>query len=131
MDSWSSPQVPALPGRGESLALFDSARQAVTPTVQSGEPARMYVCGITPYDATHLGHAATMITFDLIYRMWTDAGYRVTYVQNVTQIERLLAAGAAYRLEDGTGDVYFDISASGRFGYESHYDRELMLALSA
>ena len=44
----------------------------------------MYVCGITPYDATHLGHAATMITFDLVNRAWRDAGLDVDYVQNVT-----------------------------------------------
>ena len=47
----------------------------------------MYVCGITPYDATHLGHAATMITFDLVNRAWRDAGHEVRYVQNVTDID--------------------------------------------
>ena len=47
----------------------------------------MYVCGITPYDATHLGHAATMITFDLVNRVWRDAGHEVRYVQNVTDID--------------------------------------------
>lgn len=47
----------------------------------------MYVCGITPYDAAHLGHAATMITFDLVNRMWVDAGHEVHYVQNVTDID--------------------------------------------
>ena len=36
--------------------------------------ATMYVCGITPYDATHLGHAATYLTFDLVHRLWLDAG---------------------------------------------------------
>jgi L-cysteine:1D-myo-inositol 2-amino-2-deoxy-alpha-D-glucopyranoside ligase len=146
----------------------------------------MYVCGITPYDATHLGHAATMITFDLAYRMWTDAGHPVCYVQNVTDvddplleraardgedwvvlgmretalfredmeklrvlpphhyvgavesipeiavhIEHLLDSGAAYRMTDGTGDVYFDVTASTRFGYESGYDQNRMLRLSA
>ena len=47
----------------------------------------MYVCGITPYDATHLGHAATMITFDLVNRLWRDAHLDVSYVQNVTDID--------------------------------------------
>lgn len=47
----------------------------------------MYVCGITPYDATHLGHAATYLVFDLIQRLWLDAGHRVNYVQNVTDID--------------------------------------------
>ncbi|TCP50858.1 L-cysteine:1D-myo-inositol 2-amino-2-deoxy-alpha-D-glucopyranoside ligase [Tamaricihabitans halophyticus] len=47
----------------------------------------MYVCGITPYDATHLGHAATYLAFDLVYRQWLDAGTEVHYVQNVTDID--------------------------------------------
>jgi L-cysteine:1D-myo-inositol 2-amino-2-deoxy-alpha-D-glucopyranoside ligase len=47
----------------------------------------MYVCGITPYDATHLGHAATYIAFDLVHRIWLDNGHHVHYVQNVTDID--------------------------------------------
>ena len=47
----------------------------------------MYVCGITPYDATHIGHAATYITFDLVHRAWLDAGHDVHYVQNVTDVD--------------------------------------------
>src|SRR5262250_4006550 len=86
MDSWPAPQVPRLPGTGVPLALYDTARAGRHPTAGTG-PARMYVCGITPYDATHLGHAATMITFDLVNRMWRDAGFDVMYVQNVTDID--------------------------------------------
>lgn len=146
----------------------------------------MYVCGITPYDATHLGHAATMIAFDSTLRVWRDAGVPVRYAQNVTDIDdplleraardgedwivlglretalfredmeslrlvppdyfvgavesipqitqavtMLFGDGAAYRLDDGTGDVYFDISAAPRFGYVSHLSRAQMLALAA
>jgi L-cysteine:1D-myo-inositol 2-amino-2-deoxy-alpha-D-glucopyranoside ligase len=182
MDSWMPPAVPVLPGRADPLALYDSARQAVAPT----GPPTMYVCGITPYDATHLGHAATMITFDLVNRQWRDAGHEVRYVQNVTDIDdplleraardgedwivlamretalfredmealrllppehyvgavesipriaatvlRLLDAGVAYRLDDGTGDVYFAIAAAPRFGYESGLSRPEMLVLAA
>ena len=62
----------------------------------------MYVCGITPYDATHLGHAFTYTTFDLIHRAWLDAGHQVDYVQNVTDIddpllERAVATGEDWR----------------------------------
>ncbi|MGC5028565.1 cysteine--1-D-myo-inosityl 2-amino-2-deoxy-alpha-D-glucopyranoside ligase [Micromonospora sp. DT229] len=183
MESWVGHEVPRLPGRSRALRLFDTARQAVHPTEPSG-PATMYVCGITPYDATHLGHAATMITFDLVQRMWRDAGHEVRYVQNVTDIDdplleraerdgedwkvlamretalfredmealriippahyvgavesipeiaekvlELLKDDAAYTLEDGTGDVYFDISAVPRFGYESNLSRAEMLEL--
>ncbi len=60
----------------------------------------MYVCGITPYDATHLGHAATMITFDLVHRVWRDAGRPVRYVQNVTDIDDPLLERAARDGED-------------------------------
>jgi len=55
----------------------------------------MYVCGITPYDATHLGHAATYLAFDLIYRIWLDNGHRVHYVQNVTDVDDPLFERAA------------------------------------
>ena len=53
----------------------------------SGPTATMYVCGITPYDATHLGHAATYLAFDLINRIWVDAGHDVHYVQNITDVD--------------------------------------------
>jgi hypothetical protein len=187
MESWSAPEIPPLPGTGGKLALFDSARREVAPTVDPGEgrPATMYVCGITPYDATHLGHAATMITFDLANRVWRDSGVPVRYVQNVTDIDDplleratrdkedwvvlamretalfredmealrilpperyvgavesipriatrvadLLDMGVAYRIDDETGDVYFDISAAPRFGYESNLSRPEMLRLA-
>jgi len=62
----------------------------------------MYVCGITPYDATHLGHAATYVAFDLLNRAWRDAGHDVRYVQNVTDVddpllERARATGVDWR----------------------------------
>jgi L-cysteine:1D-myo-inositol 2-amino-2-deoxy-alpha-D-glucopyranoside ligase len=147
----------------------------------------MYVCGITPYDATHIGHAATYLTFDLVGRYWRATGHDVQYVQNVTDVDdplleraerdgvnwrdlaaeqielfrsdmtalrilppthyvgvvetmddvaaavaTLLESGAAYRVDDPQyPDVYFDTSATGRFGYESGYDDETMLRLSA
>jgi len=60
----------------------------------------MYVCGITPYDATHMGHAATYVAFDLVYRAWLDAGHEVHYVQNVTDIDDPLLERAVERGED-------------------------------
>ncbi len=86
MQSWPASNVPALPGRGPQLRLYDSADRQVRP-VSAGETATMYVCGITPYDATHLGHAATYLAFDLIYRIWLDTGHRVHYVQNITDVD--------------------------------------------
>ncbi len=86
MQSWPAAEIPELPGRAPQLRLYDGADRQVRPTVP-GPTATMYVCGITPYDATHLGHAATYLTFDLVYRMWLDSGHRVHYVQNVTDVD--------------------------------------------
>ena len=97
METWSQPPVPPVPGDGRDLVLFDTATQELRPT-SPGQTARLYVCGITPYDATHLGHAATYIAFDLVQRVWMDAGHEVHYVQNVTDVddpllERAVATG--------------------------------------
>lgn len=94
MQAWQGVGIPELPGRGPQLRLYDSADRQVRPTAPA-ETATMYVCGITPYDATHLGHAATYLTFDLIYRVWLDNGYRVHYVQNVTDVDDPLLERAA------------------------------------
>jgi L-cysteine:1D-myo-inositol 2-amino-2-deoxy-alpha-D-glucopyranoside ligase len=94
MKSWSVVDLPELPGRGPQLRLYDSADRQVRPT-SVGDTATMYVCGITPYDATHLGHAATYLAFDLIYRIWRDNGHRVHYVQNVTDVDDPLFERAA------------------------------------
>ncbi len=76
-------------GRGDTVQVFDSSRRglcAVAPESPS-DLVRLYVCGITPYDATHMGHAATYVTFDTLQRVLRDAGYRVDYAQNVTDID--------------------------------------------
>src|SRR6201984_946131 len=85
MQSWSSAPVPVLPGRGPELRLYDTSDRQVRPGA-AGSRAAMYVCGITPYDATHLGHAATYLAFDLVHRQWLDLGHDVRYVQNVTDV---------------------------------------------
>ncbi|GGS56182.1 L-cysteine:1D-myo-inositol 2-amino-2-deoxy-alpha-D-glucopyranoside ligase [Planobispora rosea] len=86
MRSWSAPKVPRLPGAGTPLRLFDTAAGGVVPT-QPGPTARLYVCGITPYDATHLGHANTYLAFDLVGRAWRDAGHEVHFTQNATDVD--------------------------------------------
>ncbi len=178
--------MPQLPGQGPPLRLHDTAAGRVRPTAP-GRTARMYVCGITPYDATHLGHAATYLAFDLVHRYWRDAGHEVHYVQNVTDVDdpllerairdqddwvvlgmretalfredmeslrvlpprdfvgaveaigeivevvaKLLACGAAYRVDDlDHPDVYFDHRAAPHFGAESGYDTNTMIRLAA
>lgn len=190
MDSWVEPTVPVLPVISRPLRLYDSASEGLVPVgptdSSAGIPARMYVCGITPYDAAHLGHIATYLTFDLVYRYWLAAGLQVRYVQNITDIDdplleraerdgqdwselahfqtrrfatdmaalsvlpphrylgvvesmaeivttvdKLLAVGVGYQLDDGTGDVYFDLSTAPEFGYESHLDEPTMRQLFA
>lgn len=101
MRAWPAPEIPDIPGRGVELRLYDTATGQVRPSAP-GETARMYVCGITPYDATHIGHANTYVAFDLLARVWRDSGHDVHYVQNVTDIddpllERAVATGQDWR----------------------------------
>jgi L-cysteine:1D-myo-inositol 2-amino-2-deoxy-alpha-D-glucopyranoside ligase len=86
MQSWPSTPVPEVSGTPRPLRLYDTAAREIRPT-SPGATATMYVCGITPYDATHLGHAATYLAFDLVHRQWLDNGHDVHYVQNVTDVD--------------------------------------------
>ena len=94
MRAWPSPNVPVVPGEPIALRLHDVARDVVAP-VEPADPARLYVCGVTPYDTTHMGHAATYVTFDLANRALRDGGRAVTYVQNVTDVDDPLFERAA------------------------------------
>ena len=105
MDSWPAPgPLPSSPppATGLPLRLHDTATGGPARPSTPARSARMYVCGITPYDATHLGHAATYVAFDLLQRAWRDAGHEVRYVQNVTDVddpllERAAATGVDWR----------------------------------
>ncbi|WP_313814601.1 cysteine--1-D-myo-inosityl 2-amino-2-deoxy-alpha-D-glucopyranoside ligase [Glutamicibacter sp.] len=105
MHAWKSPEVPHIVGSAPILEVFDTssgATQATAPADKANAPASLYVCGITPYDATHMGHAATYVTFDLLHRTWLDNGRTVTYTQNVTDVddpllERAEATGVDWR----------------------------------
>jgi len=66
----------------------------------AGHRASLYACGITPYDATHMGHAATYTAWDLLVRAWLDAGHEVTYAQNVTDVDDPLLERAERDGED-------------------------------
>jgi len=100
--AWPAPVIPDLPGTGLPLRLHDTVTGEVRPTAP-GRTARMYVCGVTPYDATHIGHAATYVAFDLVHRAWLDAGHRVRYVQNVTDVDDPLLERAARDGQDWQG----------------------------
>lgn len=121
MITWPAPQVPSIPGALTSVRVMDTSSGQLVETVRPGVgESSMYVCGITPYDATHIGHAATYIAFDLLYRAWLDAGQRVVYTSNVTDVddpllERATATGVDWtELATSQITLFFDdMSALG------------------
>jgi L-cysteine:1D-myo-inositol 2-amino-2-deoxy-alpha-D-glucopyranoside ligase len=89
MKSWaqlSPSHTSRFAGATPTLSLFNTSTQAVQ-SLPKKDKYRLYVCGITPYDATHLGHAATYLTFDLINRYLRFSGAEVVFVENITDID--------------------------------------------
>ncbi|HRC65906.1 MAG TPA: cysteine--1-D-myo-inosityl 2-amino-2-deoxy-alpha-D-glucopyranoside ligase, partial [Dermatophilaceae bacterium] len=119
MRSWPSPFIPDIPGHGPAVRVHDTARGELV-TLEPGPVAGLYVCGITPYDATHMGHAATYVTFDVLGRALRDAGHEVRYVQNVTDVDDPLLARA---VRDGVDWIHLADRETSLF-------REDMTALS-
>ena len=71
-----------------TLRLFDARRGELVPFSPIGPgPVGLYVCGVTPYDTGHLGHAFTYLSFDVLHRYLEYLGQRVTYVQNLTDVD--------------------------------------------
>jgi L-cysteine:1D-myo-inositol 2-amino-2-deoxy-alpha-D-glucopyranoside ligase len=103
-----------------TLQLYDTAQRAVVP-FEPDERVLMYTCGITPYDATHLGHAATFISYDVLQRHLIDKGHTVTCVRNVTDVDDPLFAKARE-----LGVHYLDLAAAE----EARFERD-MVALNA
>jgi len=99
MDSWPAAHVPDLPGTGPQTLIWDTASGSLV-AAAPGHEASLYACGITPYDATHIGHAATYLAWDLLVRAWLDAGKQVRYVQNVTDVDDPLLERAKRDGED-------------------------------
>jgi L-cysteine:1D-myo-inositol 2-amino-2-deoxy-alpha-D-glucopyranoside ligase len=129
MRSWTAPDVPALPGgaHGPAVRVHDSSTGTAVETAPADGTARLYVCGITPYDATHLGHANTYVAFDLLNRAWRSAGHRVRYVQNVTDVddpllERATATGEDWQaLAERETDLFRTDMAAMRVLPPEHY----------
>jgi len=101
MQAWQSVEVPNIATPSPAPRVFDSVSQGLT-TLPTGRVVTIYVCGITPYDATHIGHAATYVAFDTLIRVWRNSGAEVRYAQNVTDvddplIERAHATGRDWR----------------------------------
>ena len=98
-----------------SMRLYDTARGQVVP-FEPGETVLMYTCGITPYDATHLGHAATFLMYDVLQRRLIDLGHTVRCVRNVTDVDDPLFAKARE-----LGVHYLDLAA----GEEARFNRDM------
>jgi len=99
METWRAASLPSLPGSGPEPHLANTATGELTRAAR-GQRASLYACGITPYDATHIGHAATYVAWDLLVRSWRDAGHEVIYVQNVTDVDDPLLERAERDGED-------------------------------
>jgi L-cysteine:1D-myo-inositol 2-amino-2-deoxy-alpha-D-glucopyranoside ligase len=103
-----------------SMRLYDTARREIVPFTP-GDEVLMYTCGITPYDATHLGHASTFLMYDIVQRRLIDLGHTVKCVRNVTDVDDPLFAKARE-----LGVHYLDLAA----GEEARFNRD-MVALNA
>ena len=98
-----------------SMMLYDTARREVVP-FSPPQQVLMYVCGITPYDATHLGHASTFLAYDVVIRRLIDLGHEVRCVRNVTDVDDPLFAKARE-----LGVHYLDLAA----GEEARFDADM------
>ena len=88
------------------MHLYDTARQAIVP-FEPGPVVTMYTCGITPYDATHLGHAAVYVTYDVLQRRLRDLGHDTKCVRNITDVDDSILAKART-----LGVHYLDLAAA-------------------
>ena len=131
MQSWPAPDLPRLDALGLGLGrpprVPDTVTGSLVEVAGTDGVVTMYVCGITPYDATHLGHAATYLLFDLIQRLARDAGLTVRYVQNVTDVddpllERAVATGEDWvALAERETDLFRQDMAALRILPPDHY----------
>jgi L-cysteine:1D-myo-inositol 2-amino-2-deoxy-alpha-D-glucopyranoside ligase len=97
------------------MRLYDTARREIVPFTPD-ETVLMYTCGITPYDATHLGHASTFLVYDILQRRLIDLGHTVRCVRNVTDVDDPLFAKARE-----LGVHYLDLAA----GEEARFNRDM------
>ena len=114
MKSWSSNSVSHSYSKysNETLIMFDSKFQKMNAIGRDNKSIQIYVCGITPYDSAHLGHAFTYLTFDFVIRALNFIGRQTNYVQNITDIddplfERARQSGAKWQtIVESQLDIY-------------------------
>jgi cysteinyl-tRNA synthetase len=96
---------------GVSLRLYSTLSRTVEEFRPSSDEVRVYVCGVTPYDTAHLGHAFLYVSFDVLHRFLRYLGYRVRYIQNITDIDNdiLRKANEVGEPWDQLGNRYVEI----------------------
>ena len=95
------------------MRLYDTARREVVPFAP-GPVVTMYTCGITPYDSTHIGHAATYLTYDVLQRRLRDLGHETRCVRNITDVDDDILAKARE-----IGVHYLDLAAGETARFDS------------
>lgn len=108
--------------RPPSLMLYNTmtkTKEMFTPRPDQGNAVSMYVCGVTVYDYSHIGHARVYVAFDVLYRYLLALRYDVTYVRNFTDIDDKIIARAATTNED-------PLALSKRFIEEFHADVDIL-----
>ena len=104
------------------MHLYDTARQQIVPFDPPDHIVTMYTCGITPYDSTHLGHAATYLTYDVLQRRLRDLGYETRCVRNITDVDDSILPKAKE-----LGVHYLDLAASELARFDADMERLEML----
>ncbi len=104
------------------MRLYDTARAEVVPFEPADRVVTMYTCGITPYDSTHLGHAATYLTYDVLQRRLRDLGHETRCVRNITDVDDSILPKARE-----LGVHYLDLAASELARFDADMERLEML----
>ncbi len=104
------------------MRLYDTASEAIVPFEPEGRIVSMYTCGITPYDSTHLGHAATYLTYDVLQRRLRDLGHDTRCVRNVTDVDDSILPKARE-----LGVHYLDLAAAELARFDADMDRLEMI----
>ncbi len=104
------------------VRLHDTARGEIVPFEPAGPIVTMYTCGITPYDSTHLGHAATYLTYDVLQRRLRDLGFDTRCVRNVTDVDDSILPKARE-----LGVHYLDLAAGELARFDADMERLEMI----
>ncbi len=104
------------------MHLYDTRRREVVPFEPPDRVVTMYTCGITPYDSTHLGHAATYLTYDVLQRRLRDMGHETRCVRNITDVDDSILPKARE-----LGVHYLDLAAAELARFDADMERLEML----